>query len=323
MNILKFYPKKIIENYVKNLRFYKEEPQKYVSKAFQISIVLAIAVFVVLSLIYKNYIVTLISLIASFVLVQLVFYLRAMLYTYGKIKKMETLFPDVVQLMASNLRAGMTIDKAFLLSARPEFAPLDEAIIKAGKEISTGKEMSYALIKMGERIDSDKINKTIKLILSGIKSGGNISTLLEQTASNMRTKEFIEKRAQSSISMYVIFIFFAVAVGAPILFGLSTVLVQIITDILGSIPTAEMGASNLPFTFTKMSVSPSFILYFALIFLVITDIISSFVIGLVNKGDERYGLRYIAPLIAISLSIFLAVRFFLYKILSETFSLVF
>src|SRR4030042_1953205 len=115
----------------------------------------------------------------------------------------------------------MTIDKALLLSSRKEFAPLDEEILLLGKEIITGKEIMQALHDMSLRIKSDKIRKTLELVISGIRSGGNISILLEETAVNMRERNFIEKKSASNVLMYVIFIFFAVAIGAPLLFGLS------------------------------------------------------------------------------------------------------
>ena len=64
---------------------------------------------------------------------------------------------------------------------------------------------------MSKRIDSEKISRVITLIISGIKAGGNISDLLEQTSKNMKEKEIIEKKAASTILMYVIFIFFALS----------------------------------------------------------------------------------------------------------------
>jgi len=319
MNILKFYPLVLRRKYEKYLRFYKGEVQKYVTNAFVFSLIFAVITAVLFYFLKINAIVVF---FVAFILLQVFFYFKAMLIASAKIKKMETLFPDVIQLMASNLRAGMTVDKSFLLSARPEFDPLDDEILRAGREIATGKEMSYALISISKRIESEKINRTIKLIISGLKAGGNISMLLEQTANNMREKEFIERRAQSSILMYVIFIFFAAAVGAPVLFGLSTVLVQIMIDILESVPLAEISMMNIPFAFTRISVNPTFILYFAIIFLIAIDIISSLVIGLVNRGDEKYGLRYLVPLLTLSVGIFLIIRFFLYKILSQTFAAV-
>src|SRR3990167_8745149 len=112
-------------------------------------------------------------------------YLKEYFKTSARIKKIEDVFPDFLQLMASNLRAGMTIDRAMLLSARPEFAPLDSEILNVGKDITTGKSVESALLGMSKRIKSEKIDKTIFLIISGIRAGGNLAILLEQTASGL------------------------------------------------------------------------------------------------------------------------------------------
>ena len=109
--------------------------------------------------------------------------------------------------MSSNLRAGITIDRSMLLSAREEFDPLDKEILKTGRDITTGKDIQSALQNMSKRIGSNKIAKTVLLIISGIKAGGDVATLLEETAVHMREKSFLEKKAASSVLMYVIFYF--------------------------------------------------------------------------------------------------------------------
>jgi len=223
---------------------------------------------------------------------------------------MEASFPDFLQLVSSNLRAGMTIDKALLLSSRKDFAPLDQEINLLGKDLVTGKQIARALKDMATRINSEKIKKTTDLIISGIRSGGDISILLEQTATTMREREFVEKKSASNVLMYVIFIFFAIAIGAPTLFSLSAVLVQVLTGILSNIPVMESTVA-IPFTLTEISVSVTFITYFSIVFLVTTNILGALVIGLVREGEEREGLKYIAPLIILSLGIFFAIKILL------------
>jgi len=254
----------------------------------------------------------------SLVLISLYLFIKEKLRISAEIKKMEEVFPDFIELMSSNLRAGMTIDNALLLSSRKEFAPLDREITTLGKDIMTGKEINKALSEMASRIGSEKIKKTIDLITSGIKSGGNISVLLEETAINMRERSFIEKRAASNVLMYVIFIFFAVAIGAPLLFGLSAALVQILTNLLATIPTAEM-PTNTPFTLTKITISVSFVTYLSLMFLAATSLFASMIIGLVNKGEEKAGLKYALPLVAISAIVFFAIKTFMIKYFSSLF----
>jgi len=318
MNTLKFYPKKIRKDYVKNINDsgMKLSPEKYHNFVFTISFIAAI---ICSSLFYFLKINMAYSLLV-FILMNIFFYFRVSLMASARIKKMENVFPDVISLMASNLRSGITVDMAFLLSARPEFKPLDEEILKTGKDVATGKEIVYALKTMGDRIGSEKISKTISLITSGLRAGGNISDLLEQTSRNMKEKAIIEKKAASSILMYVIFIFFAVGVGAPVLFGLSSVLVEIVINLGSKIPDVGSAEIALPFTFNKVSISLNFVIYFSVFFMIITNLISSLVMGLVNKGEGKAGLRLFIPLIVLSLSIFYIIRVFLSKILMESVS---
>jgi len=263
----------------------------------------------VIFLISRSLLGLLISIIAFFLLVEFYFSIRKRLKRAADIKKMEDSFPDFIELMSSNLRAGMTIDKALILSSRKEFAPLDKEILSLGKDIITGREVSRALKDMADRIGSEKIHKTVNLIISGIRSGGNLSILLEETATNMRERNYVEKRAASNVLMYVIFIFFAVSIGAPLLFGLSSVLVEILTKILSSFPETQTANTGLPFSITKINITVNFIIYFAMSFLVVIDFLASLVLGLVSKGQEREGFKYTIPLIVMSLSVFFITRF--------------
>lgn len=256
--------------------------------------------------------------ISVFAIFGFYFFMKWKLASAADLRKMEEVFPDFIGLMASNLRAGMTIDKALLLSSRKEFAPLDKEISLLGKDIVTGREITQALQDASKRIGSEKISRTIRLIISGIRSGGNLAVLLEETSENMRERGFVEKRAASNVLMYVIFIFFAVAAGAPLLFGLSTVLVEILSSLISSLPTEQV-VTNVPFALTSVSVSTEFIFYFSIIFLITTAFLASMVLGLVSKGKERDGLKYVLPLILIGLSLFFASRFLLLRYFSDLF----
>lgn len=273
-------------------------------------IIFSVALAIVILYFSRNWVGSLISLFVIFALLVAYSIAKIKLNKIKKVKKMEASFPDFLQLVSSNLRAGMTIDKALLLSSRKDFAPLDQEINLLGKDLVTGKQIARALKDMATRINSEKIKKTTDLIISGIRSGGDISILLEQTATTMREREFVEKKSASNVLMYVIFIFFAIAIGAPTLFSLSAVLVQVLTGILSNIPVMESTVA-IPFTLTEISVSVTFITYFSIVFLVTTNILGALVIGLVREGEEREGLKYIAPLIILSLGIFFAIKILL------------
>ena len=283
---------------------------------FMLALLMSTGVF----LFNKTFIIPMTTFFSIIIILSLFFYFKDNLKKSARIKQIETVFPDFLQLMSSNLRAGMTIDRAMLLSSRPEFAPLDKEILQTGRDITTGKNIEQSLLDMSKRIDSPKLHKVILLVISGLRAGGNLAILLDETSSNLKERGFLEKKAASSVLMYVIFIFLAVAIFAPALFSLSTVLVEILTKIFSSIPEATTAnASNLPFSFNSINISVTFIKYFALIFIIAIDILASLVLGLVSKGEEKEGLRFLIPIIALSLTTFFLTRIILSGFLSGFF----
>jgi archaellum biogenesis protein FlaJ (TadC family) len=279
-----------------------------------IAITLGLFVSSVLLLYKKNLIISVITFFITFSATLAYSYFRRRFQESGRIKIMEAVFPDFLQLMSSNLRAGMTIDKSILLSSRPEFAPLDEEILKTGKDIATSRDLERALLDLSKRINSEKINKIIILIISGLKSGGDLAVLLEETSVNMREREFLEKKAASNVLMYIIFIFLVVSIFAPALFSLSNVLVEVLSKILGSVPQTDTTGISLPFgTLSKISVSMDFINYFSIAFIVTIDLLACFVLGLVSKGEQKEGLKYFPIILVMSLGIFFVVKIFLLR----------
>lgn len=283
-----------------------------------IALAFAFVISVIFYIIQRNALYSAISFILVLLILQVYWSVRVRLKQAAELKKIERSFPDFISLMASNLRAGMTIDHALLLSSRKEFSPLDSEVAFLGREIVAGKDISAALRETAKRINSGKITRVINLLISGLQSGGNLAVLLEETSSGMRERDFVEKKSALNVLMYVIFIFFAVAIGAPVLFGFSSVLVEILSSLLSNLPTEQLN-TGLPFSLTKVSVSPDFILYFSLFFILASDLFASFVLGLVSKGKERDGIRYILPLMAVSVGVFFLSRVFLLKYFVEFF----
>jgi len=322
MNLLNLLPQSLQDKYIKNLRNagIDKEPHEYFSNNLLFSFALSILIAV---LTYFSEASAVLGFIIPFAVLQGFFYMRISLKATSRVSKMEKMFPDFLQLMSSNLRAGMTVEKAFISSARPELAPLDKEIRETGRDVATGKDISQAFKDMSKRIDSGEIKNIISLIMSGLKTGGDISSLLQTISSNMREKAHLEKKASSNVTMYVIFIFVAVAIGAPVLFGLSTILVEVILEITGSMPDVQSSRINMPFTFSGIELSVNFVIWFSVIFIAATDLISSLLLGLVNKGDEKQGIKYIFPLLLISIGVFLGIRELLSGFIKGMFTSVF
>lgn len=316
------YPKKYREE-IKKLLFYcgiNTDVNVYLSKIIIFGFVASIVLGFLLSLFIKLNV--FIMIIIAFILVQGSLYAWLVLNADSRALFVETLLPDVLQLMSSNLRAGMTIDRALLLSARPEFGRFKDEINRVGKEVATGKEFSESLLDLAKRIKSDRVAKTFRLIVSGVASGGQLSDLLEQTAGNLRQQRLLEQRVKTNVLVYVIFIFSAIGFGAPTLFGLSSFLVKVITEITANIEIPETtGQLQIPITFAHITITPEFVMNYTLISLVTMSILGSLVLGLIAKGKEKEGIKYIPILVTLTVGLFFLVRFVISTILSGLFQL--
>ncbi len=313
------YPKKIRELYSGLLSYnnFGYNTEKFLG----LSLIFITLITILLSYIIKTYleIPIYISFIIIFSLLQIYEYVLLILHADKIATQVEDIMPDALHLISSNLRSGLTIDQALILSARPEFGPLQKEIYKVGKDITLGVPIEKALTEFGSKIKSEKLQKTIQLIITGLISGGELSNLLEQTAENLRQQNIVEQKIRSSVAMYFIFIFTAVAVGGPILFSLSSFLIEILTKVLAEVDLAENLKTALPISLGQVSLTADFVILFSIISLVTTSILSGLVLGLIVKGKEKAGTKYIPILILITVAMFYIVRYLMGKLLSSLF----
>ncbi len=311
------YPKKVRELYSKLLSYnnFHFNAERFLG----ISLIIILLISFFISYLTKTYIGIpyLITFVIVFILLQIYEYVLLVLHADKIGYEVEAIIPDALHLISSNLRSGMTIDQALILSARPEFGPLQKDIYRVGKDITLGTPIEKALLDFGNKIRSEKLRKTMQLITTGLRSGGELSNLLEQTAENLRQQNIVEQKIRSSVSMYFIFIFTAVGLGGPILFSLSSFLIEILTKVLSEITIAENLKTSLPLNFTQFSLSTDFVVMFSIISLVTTSILSGLVLGLILKGKEKEGTKYIPILILITISVFYIVRYLMGKLLSS------
>jgi pilus assembly protein TadC len=234
--------------------------------------------------------------------------------------EIENVLPDALQLMAANVRAGMTIDRAIWLSARPEFGVFEEEIRRAGAKTIGGKPIKVALMEMSSRIKSNLLEKTFRLVIEGIESGGELAHLLEETANNARTVQSLKKEIKSSVTTYSIFIFFAAVLGAPTLYAISLFFVEIMTKLwspkmLGGVAAtgSAMGGGMLSRAGAP-TIGVDQLFWFAVSSIMLTTFFGGLIIGLIQTGREKNGVKFVPVLMIGALFMFFITQF-LIKIL--------
>ena len=306
-------PKSIRQRYTSLLRFtdIKVQHSKLTGFIFLFGFGLAFAMSFSLSVLFSlGPQIFFLSFAVSYVLSELLVYMWLSLYADSKGRFVENILPDALQLMSMNIRAGMTTDRALMLAARPEFGPLQTELSRSGKRILSGMDVRESLLEIPKNIKSDTLGRTINLIVEGIQSGGEVAELLQHTAEDIRNTKLVQQEVQSSILMYSIFIFFAAGIGSPLLFGISTFLVEVLGSQLAEFQISDAEIKGISFNRGEINVSPDFLFMFTGLSLMITSVFAALIIGIINKGDEKEGLKYIPVLIVISMFVFIVSRNF-------------
>ena len=254
------------------------------------------------------------SALFTFVALHAAAYGNLLLTSNSRAAKVEEVLPDFLSLVASNIRAGLTSDRALIISARDEFGPLTAAIHKAGKNSITGMPLDQVLTQLTEYINSDTLCKTMRLIVDGMQSGGDMAELLEKTALDIRKFRSVRKEVNSIILNYKLFIMAAITFGAPLLYAVSTFLVDIMIKIKSKIAMNASGEASSALSGSiglfkgKLLLTPDAIVFFASVAIAVTIFFGCMAVGIMTSGRRVDGLKYFPLLAAVGLAILYGLR---------------
>lgn len=252
--------------------------------------------------------VILLAAICAFLSVWVVAYILVLYIGYVRLRTIEELLPEFLSLMASNIRSGLTPDRAMMVSARKEFGPLTKMIEKAAKDVITGKPLDIALSDMVKLARSEAFSKSMKLIVEGIRSGGELEGLLENASLDMRRFAYLRKEVASTVLVYELFMFSASAFGAPMLYGVTNFLLGVVSSLRSKMnfdPGALASSSMLVGSGTTQ-LDPGSVFIFSLVAIFVTVLFGCMAAGIITKGREIEGMKYVPPLLLIAYGIFFA-----------------
>ncbi len=250
----------------------------------------------------------------------IVFLLADALISLGiehRAKKVESVLPDYLLMVTSNLKAGMPIEQAMIYSAKPEFGVFSKDVKDVMKKTYGGTTSEKALYELSHRYKSRALSRVVELITQAMKSGGELGPVLVATAKDVRESIVIRKDAAASLMQYQIFLLFAAALGTPFLFATAEKLIGVFETQQISAPASGSSAlfTSMPISISKLPISSVEFNYFSLAMIVVTTFFSSLILGAIKSGDEKDGLKYFIPM--------LIVAYVVYYILLLVFSMIF
>ncbi|MBI2657309.1 type II secretion system F family protein [Candidatus Woesearchaeota archaeon] len=236
----------------------------------------------------------------------IMFYIAVDLKIFRRKVDIEEVLPDFLQLTASNINAGMTIDRALWFAVRPRFGVLAKEIEMIAKETMSGVDLKLALERFAARYDSTILKRSVSMINEGVEAGGEIGELLNRIAINIQEQRAMLKEMSANVTTYVIFITFATVVAAPFLFALSGVLIEVVQNLGSALGGSSTGASTagIALSFSGTGVTQSDFRIFAVVSLVLTSLFSAMMISTIKRGNIKSGVKYIPIFISISLVLY-------------------
>ena len=223
----------------------------------------------------------------------------------------ESILPDYLEIVAANVRSGISLDKAMVLAARPEFKYFSEDVKLVNKQLYAGSTLQSMLNSLADKYRSLQLKHTVRMLIEAIQYGGGMTDLLNQVAKDIRNQQMIQKEISGQLFMYTIFIAFAAIMGAPTLYALTTKMMTI-TDTVwagilaqnpGGLPTT--GVSFLRPSPPKITIG----MYqdFALTAVILISGFGAFIVSAISTGSVIKGLRYLPIFIVVGLGVFYVV----------------
>ena len=253
----------------------------------------------------------------------MIFYIAVDLKIFKRKVDIEEVLPDFLQLTASNINAGMTIDRALWYAVRPRFGVLAKEIETVAKETMSGMDLKLALDKFASRYDSAVLKRAISMINEGVEAGGSIGDLLNRVSLDIQQQRAMFKEMSANVTTYVIFIVFATVVAAPFLFALSGILIQVVENLGSSLGGATSGAQSagISISFSGVGITQTDFNIFAITSLSITSLFSAMMVATIKKGNVKAGVKYIPIFAIISLVLYILAQSIGKGLLSSFFTL--
>ncbi len=150
-------------------------------------------------------------------------------------KKLEAQLVELLQMLASGLRAGFGLNQALESAAEQIPAPLSVEIRRTLRDTAVGASLEQALEALNNRVDSGDFDIVITAIMIQRAVGGNLAEILDTVAHTMRERirgEIQTLTSQQRLTGFVI-------AGIPVALALYFIVVSpdyiapLITDSLG------------------------------------------------------------------------------------------
>lgn len=230
----------------------------------------------------------------------------------SRTEQIEKFFPEYIHLVATNIRAGMTLDQSLWGAIRPRFGALSEEMELVAKRTMMGEELVHSLQSFSHKYDSKIIARSISLIIEGVAAGSEMGDLLENIALGIEDIQLRKESMAANVTSNSIFITFAVLFASPLLYAVAYQLLHIIKNIGGRLNDSTQGSVSI----TVDAVSSTDFFIFCMMGLIATSFMSALIVSAIKTGTMADAVKKLPLFIGVPLVLFFVGQYFLGNIFS-------
>lgn len=218
-------------------------------------------------------------------------------------KEIEKDLPEFLDNLVSNLKGGISLEKALFKSVRKEQLALLKEVTLINEKIMMGMTVEKALKEFRERyLRSAIISRTFFLIQEGLNGGGNLSEPLEKISKNLKTiyllnNEIIANAGGFSVVINMISIFVA-----PLLFALALTLLTFIGNLFALLSKGGdsfISVTGIPAEFTTL------LRVFSFAMIILITFFSSLITAQLKNEEIYESFKYLPVYIIIAIFIYI------------------
>jgi Flp pilus assembly protein TadB len=231
-----------------------------------------------------------------------------------KIRKMEEVFPEFLSELSLNLKSGQSLEEALGNSVEEEYGYLSEEIERICKKVRLGVEVEVAVKEFTNNFDSEVMEETFDLIITGWKKGTATSQLIDRIVENLEVIRFLKRKIVASVTSYRMFLSIVTIIIAPAMFAISYYLIDLIRTMIGRISLMSSNVS-LPITVTAVRINTDHFQLFSILALIVMSVCTAMIISVIKTGTIKEGYKQmlffgVASFISYKIALFIFSYFF-------------
>jgi len=316
--IYKFKFKQELETLYKKL-YFDNVNYKFITNIFALSIILSLVVYILsyeffypyLSPYYVGFLSKIIVVFLNFFILNIFLYYCLLFFYFfiheSKFKRseqeIEADLPEFIDNLVSNLKGGISLEKALVKSVRIEQKALLHEVTLINQKIMMGTDVYVALKEFRLRFDSPIINRTFFLIEEGIKGGGNIAKPLERISQNLKRIYTLNEEIISSSGGFAVVIMAITILVAPLLFALAITLLTFIGNLFQLILKSgadQISVSSIPDAFSD------YLVIFSRSMIILITLFSSLITAELKNEKLHDSIKYLPIYIGLALFLYWA-----------------